>query len=84
MDTPAPDRKFRRTWRSFSEEFKTAAVKLVMDEGKTLTAVSRELGLSKSMLHTWVTHARAHQRAAMTTAERDILRRAVALFAKHP
>jgi len=76
-------RKPRRTWRSFTEDFKARAVHLVMDEGKTLSAASQELGLSRSMLSVWVGHARASQQTALTTAERDIVRRAVTLFAKH-
>jgi hypothetical protein len=53
-----------------------------MIEGKTLSAASRELGLSRSMLSVWVGHARASQQSTLTVAERDIIRRAVALFAK--
>ena len=76
-------RKPRRTWRSFTDDFKARAVHLVVDEGKTLSAASRELGLSRSMLSVWVWHERARQQAALTTAERDIVRRAVTLFVKH-
>jgi transposase len=49
----------RRARRQFSEEFKAGAVRLVLDEGKTVGAVARELDLTASALSLWVRHARA-------------------------
>ena len=78
----APARPNRRTWRNFSDDFRAGAVRLVLEDGKTVRAAARELGLSASMLRTWVVHARAEARAALTTAERDIIRRAIMLFGR--
>jgi transposase len=41
--------------RQFTEEFKAGAVRLVLDEGKTLAQVARDLGVTASVLRTWVT-----------------------------
>ncbi len=38
----------RRVRRQFSEEFKAGAVRLVLEEGKTVGAVARELDLTAS------------------------------------
>ena len=43
MSTMA-DTKTKRTRRSFTEEFKAGAVRLVLDEGKTVAAAARDLG----------------------------------------
>jgi len=51
----------RRPRRQFSEEFKEGAVRLVLDEGKTVGAVARELDLTASALGLWVQHARAER-----------------------
>jgi transposase-like protein len=42
----AKDALGRRVRRQFSEEFKDGAVRLVLDEGKTIGAVARELDLT--------------------------------------
>ena len=44
----------RRARRRFSTEFKDGAVRLVLDEGKTIGAVARELDLTPSALGLWV------------------------------
>jgi len=44
--------KKTRIRRSFTEEFKRDAVRLVQD-GRTVTAVARELGISRSLLVRW-------------------------------
>lgn len=44
----------RRARRQFSDEFKEGAVRLVLDEGKTVGAVARELDLTASALGGWV------------------------------
>jgi transposase len=64
----------RRERRQFSEEFKAGAVRLVLDEGKTVGAVSRELDLTASALAQWVRHAQADRtqgKTGLTTAERE-------------
>jgi transposase len=51
----------RRVRRRFSDEFKDGAVRLVLDEGKTVGAVARELDLTASALGLWVQHVRAER-----------------------
>ena len=78
MSTMAATSKLRRPRRRFSEEFKTGAVRLVLDEGKTVGRVARELDLTESALRTWVERGRADRtkgRTGVTTEEREELRR---------
>ncbi len=92
----------RRARRSFTEEFKAGAVRLVLDEGQSVARVARDLDLTESALRLWVEHARAdrtggktglttEERAELTRlrkenrrllAEREILKKAAAFFAK--
>jgi transposase len=68
----------RRARRQFSDEFMAGAVRLVLDEGKTVGAVARELDLTPSSLGNWVKYARAdrtHGKTGLTTAEREELAR---------
>ena len=53
------DSKGRRTRRSFTDDYKAGAVRLVLDEGKTVAAAARDLGLTESSLRNWVEQARA-------------------------
>ena len=78
MSTMASTGTLRRSRRRFSEEFKTGAVRLVVDEGKTVGGVARDLDLTESALRTWVARARADRtkgRTGVTTEEREELRR---------
>lgn len=62
-----------RARRQFTPEFKAGAVRLVLDEGKTVAQVARDLGLTPSSLAGWVKHARAdrsHGKTGLTTEER--------------
>ena len=68
----------RRSRRQFSDEFRAGAVRLVLEEGKTVGAVARELDLTESALRQWVERARADRsggRTGLTTAEREELAR---------
>jgi len=68
----------RRPRRRFTDEFKQQAVRLVLDEGKGVTAVARELDLVPSPLTQWIKQARADRskgRTGLTTAEREELAR---------
>ncbi|MEO7890038.1 MAG: transposase [Vicinamibacterales bacterium] len=51
----------RRAGRSFTDEFKASTVRLVLEEGRTVGAVARELDLTDSTLRLWVEQARAEQ-----------------------
>jgi transposase len=73
-----PETKRKRTRRNFTDEFKAGAVRLVLDEGKTVAAAARDLGLTESSLRNWVEQARAdqtHGKTGLTTAEREELAR---------
>jgi transposase len=73
---PTAEARSRRARRQFTEEFKQQAVRLVLDEGKSVGAVARELDLTASALGQWVTHARADRtkgKTGLTTAEREEL-----------
>jgi transposase len=39
--------------RIFSREFKLAAVKKVIEQGLSATAVARDMGIRSSLLHNW-------------------------------
>ena len=70
------DSKARRTRRSFTDAYKTGAVRLVLDEGKTVAAAARDLGLTESSLRNWVEQARADRtkgKTGLTTEERTEL-----------
>ena len=78
MSTMEQARKNRRPRRQFSEEFRVGAVRLVLDAGKTVGAVARELDLTPSALAQWVKQARADRtkgKTGLTTEERAELAR---------
>ncbi len=71
-------KKPRRARRSFTDEFRAGAVRLVLEEEKTISQVARDLDLTESALRTWVERARAdltHGKTGLTTEEREELRR---------
>jgi transposase len=71
-------KKPKRARRQFTDEFKAGAVRLVLDEGKTVAQVARDLDLTASALSGWVKQARAdrtHGKTGLTTAEREELAR---------
>src|SRR5258708_635780 len=65
--------------RSFSAEIKAGAVSLVLDKGKTISQVAKDLDLTPSSLGKWVEQARADQgkskRGTLTTEEKEELAR---------
>ena len=66
----------RRPRRQFDDEFRAQAVRLVLDHGKTVGAVARELDLTESALRLWVERARADRtkgKTGLTTLEREEL-----------
>ena len=77
MSTTMPEAPKRRCQRRrFDDDFKAQAVRLVLDEGKSVGAVARDLNLTETALRAWVQRARAHRtrgRTGLTTAEREEL-----------
>jgi transposase len=68
----------RRARRQFTDEFMAGAVRLVLDEERTVGAVARELDLTPSSLANWVRHAQADRtqgKTGLTTVEREELAR---------
>ena len=68
----------RRPRRQFDDDFKAQAVRLVLDEGKSVGSVARDLDLTESNLRIWVERARADRtdgKTGLTTAEREELAR---------
>jgi transposase len=59
-----PETKRKRTRRSFTDEFKAGAVRLVLDEGKTAAAAARDLDLTESSLRVLTTQAQTTATAA--------------------
>ena len=63
----------KRARRQFTDEFKAGAVRLVLDEGKTVAEVARDLDLTASALGGWVKQARADRdggKSGLTTEEK--------------
>jgi transposase len=68
----------RRSRRRFDDDFKAQAVRLVLDEGKSVGAVARDLDLTETALRDCVKRARADRtkgRTGLTTVEREELAR---------
>jgi transposase len=72
-------KKQKRARRTFTDEFRAGAVSLVLEKGKTVSQVARDLDLTQSSLGKWVEQARANQgksmRGTLTTEEKDELAR---------
>jgi len=65
--------KQRRQRRSFTDEFRAGAVRLVLDQGKTISEVGRDLDVAQSVVGNWVKQARADRsngKTGLTTEER--------------
>ena len=79
MGSMATAKKPQRVRRSFTQGFKAGAVRLVIDEGKSVGQAARELDLTESALRQWVERARADRGTgkpgALTSAEREELSR---------
>lgn len=86
--------------KTFSEEFKREAVRLVQTSGRTIGQVAADLGIGHSTLGKWLTRyreadllsgphddmakelARLRKENDILRAERDLLKKAAAFFAK--
>ena len=78
MSRPMAETPTRRRRRQFDDEFKTQAVRLVLDEGKSVGSVARDLDLTETALREWVKRVRAdrtHGKTGLTTTEREELAR---------
>ena len=92
--------------RQYTKEFKIEAVRLIVEEGRPISEVARELGIGENLLHRWKKKSeegkidpfpgqgrlspedeelrrlrRENERLRM---ERDILKKAVAIFSEEP
>ena len=70
----AEDKKRNR--RKFTDEFKRDAAALVIDTGRPIAQVAREIGVYESSLGRWVAQQRADRGETddLSTAERERLR----------
>jgi transposase len=65
-------------YRKFDEDFKKGAVQLVLETGKPIAQVARDLGVNEGTLGNWVTKARRKQGgegAGLSETERAELER---------
>jgi transposase len=92
--------------RKFDREFKEGAVRLIVDGGRTVRSVARDLGIHESVLQRWKKeyledrehafpgkgHMKPHEeeifrlkkKIADLEEDRAILKKALAIFSKHP
>jgi transposase len=70
-----PSKQTKR--RKHTEEFRAGAVRLVLEQGRTVAEVARDLDVHRSLVSTWVRRAKIDAgkgpRGALTTAEREEL-----------
>lgn len=94
----------KRSRKRFDKEFKISAVKLVLDSGRSVSSISKDLGVSSNALFIWKKEyledtrnafpGKGHMKPeeeeirklkrelSLVTMERDILKKAIAFFAK--
>ena len=64
----------KRARRAFTKEYKAEVVRLVLEEGKAIGQVSRDLDLTESAVRSWVKQAKVDSGKGgigpLTTAER--------------
>ena len=78
MSRPMAESPKRRPRRRFDDDYKAQAVRLVLDEGKSVGGVARDLDLTETALREWVNRARADRtngKTGLTSAEREELAR---------
>ena len=84
----------KRTRRSFSEEYKIEAVKMVTEQGFQIAEAARQLGINVNQLHQWKNKysnleetseneqiKKLQAEVKQLKMERDILKKAAAFFA---
>lgn len=96
----------RKKRRKFTRDFKSEAVRLVTEGGRSVASVARELDLHANQLHKWKGDYLENQSEAFpgqghlppkdeefrrlkrklidVTEERDILKKAIAVFSRDP
>jgi transposase len=71
--------KEKRVRRQFSPEFKAEAVRLVLEMGKRVSEVARDLDIHESVVGAWVKQAKINQGkgppGALTSSEKEELAR---------
>jgi transposase len=70
--------KARRARRQYTDEFRAGAVALVLDQGKSIPEVARDLDLTESAFRLWVKQAEADRtkgKTGLTSEERAELSR---------
>lgn len=86
-----------KKYTRYDDEFKREAVRLVQDSGKTAVQIADDLGIDVKNLYNWIRMskdtgpltdhgkeiARLKKELARTERERDILKKAVAIFSQH-
>ena len=80
------------TRRKFDRDFREGAVRLVVETGKPVAQVARDLGVNEGTLGNWVNADRrrrdggngelSEDERAELAMERDVLKRSVALWVK--
>ena len=95
-----------RRKRTYDKEFKLEAVRLVLEEGRSVASVERDLGTGQGVVYSWVHQFTDDAQNAFpgkgslkrpdqqiydlkkelerVKRERDILKKAVAIFSKDP
>ena len=86
-----------REVKKYDDEFKRETIRLVKSSSKTKSAIARDLGISPSTLHGWLNKSvetksgeiitdseitRLRRELLDVKLERDILKKAVAIFSK--
>jgi transposase len=90
----------KRPYRKYDEEFRTNACNLVLEEGRTALSVEQDLGIPAGTLSHWLKNRKANaspeyssiiaenrrlrKERDIARQERDILKKAVAIFSKPP
>ena len=61
-----------RKRRSFTTEYKVEAARRVIDSGRTIAAVARELGINEGLLGRWVADERRRIEAAAASGDQPL------------
>ena len=103
-DAPQKEASMGRSRRKYSAEFKLEAVRMVVEQDRTVIDVADSLGIDRSLLQRWKSQVKAsgveafpgngrlkgsdeevqqlRRELAQARQERDILKKALAYFAK--